>query len=191
MANIFSRQSGTEGFTLIELLVVIAIIAILAATVILSLDGGTGNASKSRVQLGVSSMRSIAFAEVVTSSTLSGQTLCNNMWGKVSGEKSDWEWGSAHQCEEGDLIAASGLTAASARSRSGKNAISGELCCHAKGKLWVIWGALPGADGRSTTSPAKTGNDVYCADSKGFLGELDLSVAANLNTASGKAECEP
>ena len=172
---------------MIELLIVIAIIGILAGTVILALSSRTGDANKSRTKLGVSSMRTLAFAEVAITPTVSGQTLCNTIYGKVSGEKSGWEWNDKHQCVEGDLIANTGLAKSGARSRSSKDAAAGELCCHAQGTKWVLWGAFQEADGKAS---GKTEKDIYCADSKGFLGEVDLSVATNLNTASG-AECQP
>lgn len=184
-------KSEDKGFTLIELLIVIAIIGVLAATVVVSLGSQTNSATAGSVKLGVSSLRTLALVEVTTEgSSLTGKKLCNNIYGDVSGEKGAWEWTKTRQCGEGDLIANNGFTEAAARGSSA-DAKAGEICCHAEDKKWVIWGALPGADGKSTTSPAKTGNDVYCADSNGFLGELDLSVAANLNTASGKAECKP
>ncbi len=187
-----SGKSGDKGFTLIELLIVIAIIGVLAATVLVSLGSQTNSASSGSVKLGVSSLRTLALVEVtIESSKLTGQKLCNNIYEDVSGEKGAWEWTEIRQCEDGDLIASGGFTSSSASGRaSGENAKAGEICCHAKDKKWVVWGALPDADGRNT-SPAKTGKDVYCADSNGFLGELDLSVAANLNTAAGKAECRP
>ena len=57
----------------------------------------------------------------------------------------------------------------------------GDLCCAASGSNWVIWGALSGADGHNSSTPGaaggtgtNTGKDVYCADSAGFLGEVDL-----------------
>ena len=188
---VFCQRWGYKGFTLIELLVVIAIIGILAATVVLSLGGGTGNAGKSRTKLGVSSIRTLAFAEVTTKgSTLSGDALCKTIFGKVSGEKVGWEWSGTHQCVEGDLIANTGFTANGARSNTSADATAGEICCHAKGKDWVVWGALPEADGRSATSPAKTDPDIYCADSKGFLGELSLHTTTNLTTTTAKVACQ-
>ena len=187
----FSVKGGDKGFTLIELLVVIAIIGILAATVVLSLGSGTGDAGKSRTKLGVSSLRTLAYAEVTKEgSSLSGQTLCDTIYGKVSGEKTGWQWSGTRQCNEGALIAASGFTKKSTTNRqSTVDATTGEICCHAKAKDWVVWGALPDTDGNGS---GKTTKDIYCADSNGFLGELDLSTpATNLNTASGKAECKP
>ena len=188
MVTMFNVKSGSKGFTLIELLIVIAIIGVLAATVVVSLGSQTQKAGSGSAKLGVSSLRTLALVEVTTEGlSLSGQKLCDNIYEDVSGEKASWEWTKTRHCERDDLIAGTGLAAANARGSSSA-AKAGEICCHAKDKKWVIWGALPGADGRAS---GKTKNDIYCADSKGFLGELDLSVATNLNTAASKAECRP
>ena len=187
MKNLLQKKSHiSKGFTLIELLIVIAIIGVLAATVIVSIGSQTGSASKSRTKLGVSSVRTLAFAETAVNTRLSGQGLCDMTYPKISGEKEDWEWTKSRQCDEGDLIGASGLAAASARG-SAKDAVAGEICCHASGGRWVIWSALPDADGSGT---GKTGKDIYCADSNGFLGELDLTTASNLRTNSNNAKCQ-
>ena len=187
--TMFSVKGGDKGFTLIELLVVIAIIGILAATVVLSLGSRTGDAGESRVKLGVSSMRTLAYAEVIQEgSSLSGQNLCNNIYEDLSGDRANWQWTKVRQCNEGHLIAAAGLTKAASRGSSA-DAVVGELCCHAKGEEWVVWGALSDADGSGS---GKTVKDIYCADSNNFVGELDLSTpTTNLNTATGKAECKP
>ena len=175
-----------KGFTLIELLIVIAIIGVLAATVIVSVGSQTGKASKSRTRLGVSSVRTLAFAKAAERSGFSGQEMCNSIYKEISGEKNDWEWTKSRQCNEGDLISTSGLATASARSSS-KAAVAGEICCHASGGKWVIWSALPDADGHGS---GKTKNDIYCADSNGFLGEMDLVTSANLNTSGSNAKCQ-
>ena len=57
------------------------------------------------------------------------------------------------------------------------NIPAGAICCATSGSDWMIWGLLPGADGGETN---KTLDDVYCADSKQFLGDLDISDANNL-----------
>lgn len=185
-------KSEDEGFTLIELLIVIAIIGVLAATVVVSLGSQTNRASGGSVKLGVSSLRTLALVEATTEgSSLTGQILCNNIYGDVSGEKSTWEWTGSRQCDEGDLIADDDFTEKGTGTRSsGADAKAGEICCHAKAKKWVIWGALPEADGNKSTSPAKTGNDIYCADSNGFLGELSLHTTANLDTSGTNAKCK-
>lgn len=170
------KHSNSKGFTLIELLVVLAIIGVLAATVIISIASQTGKTSKASAKLGVSSVRTLAFAEVATNTRLSGSTLCNNIYKKISGEKSDWEWTGSNTCSRGDLIDGTGIVV-----NDGK-----QICCHAIGGNWVLWTTLPDADGSSNN---KTVKDVYCADSNGFLGELDLSRSANLKTG-GSAKCE-
>ncbi|MCY4577257.1 MAG: type II secretion system protein [Candidatus Kaiserbacteria bacterium] len=159
------QKNAVGGFTLIELLIVIAIIGVLAATVLVVLGSQTNSATEGSVRLSVSSMRTLAYSEVAINTKLSGQALCNGIYGRVSGEKDGWEWTNTRTCEQGDLIAASGLTQAAARS-SNANAAAGEICCFSSNTDWVIWGALPTADGTGATE-----DDIYCADSKGFLGK--------------------
>ena len=182
-------KGGDKGFTLIELLIVIAIIGVLAATVVVSLGSQTDKATSGSIKLGLSSLRTLAHVEVTTEgSSLSGGDLCDGIYEQVSGEKGTWEWNGSRQCAEGALITGAGFTLKTTTNRqSTENAKGGEMCCHAKATKWVVWAALPGADGSDS---GKGDNDIYCADSKGFLGELDLSTATNLQTDTGNAKCK-
>ena len=172
--NLDTNQN--KGFTLIELLIVIAIIAVLATTIVISISSQTGKTSRASAKLGVSSARTLAFAEIATNTRLSGDTLCDNIYKKISGEKSDWEWTGNNTCSRGDLIDGTGIVVDD----------SNQICCHARGGNWVLWTTLPDADGSGN---GKTAKDIYCADSNGFLGELDLSVSAKLKTGSS-AKCQ-
>ncbi len=166
MKNYYRKNlNSSKGFTLIELLIVIAIIGVLATTVIVSIGTQTGNAGKSSAKLGVSSIRTLAFAETAINTNLTGDTLCDNIYEKISGQKDSWDkWDGSAVCAKGDLIGTSGL-------KSGVSA--GEICCYANRGKWVVWGALPDADGTGGS-----GNDIYCTDYNGFLGSLNGSPAS-------------
>ena len=171
----FNKKNTKKGFTLIELLIVIAIIGVLAATVVISLGNQTGKAKDGSVKSGVSSLRASAItAANVDSKT--GSAICDDIHEKLSADKTAWSWtGSGVVCSRNDLTAQSGNTTAGDK---------GALCCDAVGSNWVVWGALSTADGHlsnttGTGSPtgaaSATPNDIYCADSAGFLGEVDLA----------------
>ena len=166
MKNYYRKNlNSNKGFTLIELLIVIAIIGVLAATVIVSIGSQTENAGKSSAKLGVSSIRTLAFAETAINTRLTGDTLCDNIYKKISGQKDSWDkWDGSNVCEKGDLIDRNGLKT---------NVSAGEICCYADSGKWIVWGALPDADG--TRGSAK---DIYCTDYKGFLGSLNGSPAS-------------
>ena len=175
MKNFYRKNlNGNKGFTLIELLIVIAIIGVLATTVIVSIGSQTGNAGKSSAKLGVSSIRTLAFAETALNTNLTGGTLCNNIYKQISGQKDSWaKWKGTNVCGKGDLVGASGL-------QSGVSA--GEICCYANRGKWIVWGALPDADGTGSG-----GNDIYCTDYKGFLGSLNGSPAS---TSGSNPRCK-
>ena len=166
--EILIRTQRSKGFTLIELLIVIAIIGVLAATVIVSLGSQTDKATLGSVMSSVSSLRTMAMAHTLDG--LTGTGLCDEIYKNMSGEKDGWTWdGKGTRCRHDTLVGASGL-------QVGKEA--GEICCHANSSgKWVIWSALPTADGT-----ANSGKDIYCADSKGFLGDL----AANASNNTGR-----
>ena len=172
----YNKENTKKGFTLIELLIVIAIIGVLAATVVISLGNQTGKAKDGSVKSGVSSLR----ASAITAANVdgkAGQEICDQVYDKISADKSAWTWDktpSTGMCDRNDLTGQNGNTTAGDK---------GALCCDAVGSDWVVWGALSTADGHGgnlTGSQAPSGtpstkpNDVYCADSAGFLGEVDL-----------------
>lgn len=185
-------RENRKGFTLIELLIVIAIIGVLAATVVVSLGSQSDNATKGSVKLGVSSLRTVATIHALEGKT--GQALCNEIYKNVSGEKTDWEWTGSRQCTNGDLVDTGGLTSSTnAQRASSEDAVAGELCCYADGDKWVIWSALPEADGYNAGNRNNITPDIYCTDSNGFLGELDAQISGNRQpntTGSGNAKCK-
>ena len=157
--NMFNRKNKERGFTLIELLIVIAIIGVLAATVVVSLGNQTENAQDSSVKIGVASLRNLATASVSEGKvdgkeikpSESGKTLCNLMRGEVSGGKTAWDWKPTVDCKANDA------------------ATAGEICCSSPSKTeWVVWADL------AKTNSTGTEDYVYCADHKGFAGELVL-----------------
>ena len=184
-------KNNEQGFTLIELLIVIAVIGVLAATVLLSLGNQTENARTASVKASVSGIRTAALAEALGDS-IPDDGICDGLFGKVSGEKDDWDWDATNHCDLVDtVIVGTGVIAGDA----------GDLCCASintganKGN-WVVWSVLPTADGSDGT--AATGNqarkstpdtggdtereaDIYCTDSSGFMGELDLADLDHLN----------
>lgn len=150
------HNSNKRGFTLIELLIVIAIIGVLAATVVVSLGSQTDKAQQGSVKIGVSSIRNLATIAVVegkgtiagTETPLAGSDkVCEVIYDQVSGEKNDWTWKGATECAADDVNT------------------GGEICCASKitnGKWeWVLWGAAEDTD-------------LYCADSTGFAGNVEI-----------------
>ena len=186
-----------RGFTLIELLIVIAIVGILASGVIVSIGNQTGRARDASVKKGVSSLR----VPAITATDVDGKTgvnICNEVYDKVSGEKDDWYWSAGTMCNRDTLVDANGLTATGQTATTG--GIDGDLCCMASGTKWVVWGGLDGADGFGTNSNGKaadnsvnkSADDIYCADSNGFLGNVNLAKAVTslLKTGSDIFKCE-
>ena len=175
----------TKGFTLIELLIVIAIIGVLAGTVIVSLGSQTNKASEGVVKQGVSTLRTAATVEALNFKKGDpAAKVCDELYDKVSGEKDGWHWDGSRHCRGGALISTSGFTAAGATPRAAGIAAAkaGEICCHSQNEKWVLWGALPDADGRRKNNATANNEDIYCADHKGFLGELEV-LEANGSTA--------
>ena len=184
-----------RGFTLIELLIVIAIIGVLAATVVVSLGSKTDDAKGNTVKIGISSIRTLASTEVA-SGIPGGENVCNRIYSKISADKEKWPWkGTALAAIVDDANTDADETATATDGacnprEGGRESIydgagglvggrlPGDMCCASDASHnWVVWGLLPGADGGAS---GKTGKDVYCADSKQFLGDLDMSVATNL-----------
>ena len=161
-----------RGFTLVELLIVIAIIGVLASVAIVSLGSKTENAEDATVQSGVSSLRASAIT-AVNMGEKTGVAICNTIYDKISAEKSGWFWKSSTMCARNTLVGVNGLV----------SGVGGDLCCYADGSDWAIWGGLSGADGfganTAGASPdtTKAKSDVYCADSSGYLGEVDLAAS--------------
>lgn len=157
----FNRKNKERGFTLIELLIVIAIIGVLAATVVVSLGGQTESAQDGSVKIGVSSVRNLATVAVVEGEINGTQiadtgtnTLCDLMWAEVSGDKKGWTWNGTNECKANDADS------------------NGEICCSSPKKdEWVIWADQSAAD------------TVYCADSSGFAGEVDIKSEAASKTS--------
>ena len=186
-----------KGFTLIELLIVIAIVGVLAATVVISLGNQTGAARDASVKRGVSSLRvtTITAADI---NDKTGVNICNEAYDQVSGEKDEWYWSTGTMCNRDTLVDGSGLTATGQTATTG--GVDGDLCCMASGTKWVIWGGLDKSDGFGNNSNGKAADnaankaadDVYCADSTGFLGTVDLakSTTSLLTSASPTYKCE-
>ena len=181
----FNINNKERGFTLIELLIVIAIIGVLAATVVVSLGSQTDKAQEGSIKLGISSIRNVATVAVTEggvpnpnySSTAAANSpnskeklpldtngVCPLIYEQVSGEKGGWTWGSLGTDKTKKCTADS------------SDAI-GEVCCASSNKKWVIWAKLTTGD--RTSTPKAT---VYCADSVGFAGEIDLKAAVTSST---------
>ena len=184
-----NENNTKKGFTLIELLIVIAIIGVLAATVVISVGDRAGLARETTVKLGVSGIRSLASAEVASPTEgvpLSADLLCDNIYPKVSGEKTGWHWDSDDSCTDRKALTKS----------DGKDGIDGEICCSAVGKEWVVWGALEkGVDGHGSGGTGDAA-DIYCADSAGFLGTVkvkttDASGPTTTSVEDGAAAASP
>ena len=183
-----------KGFTLVELLVVIAIIGVLATTVVISLGNQTGKARDSSVKKGVSTLRTplIVAADI---DSKSGVNICNEAYDQVSGDKDGWYWSRGTMCNRDTLVAANSLTATGSSATTG--GVDGDLCCYANGSKWVVWGGLSDADGFGANVPSQNSAvltnpkmDVFCADSSGFLGEVDLGNTNDNVAIPGKANCQ-
>ena len=114
-----------SGFTLIELLIVIAIIGILAGTVLISVGGKTDQAKDQRTKIGVSSIRTLAFAAALDGNS----DICNKAFSEISADTTGWTWNGTAKCKANDADS------------------DGEICCSANsGGKWVVWGKLSTAD---------------------------------------------
>ena len=162
---------------MIELLIVIAIIGVLAATVVVSLGSQTESAQDGSVKIGVSSVRNLATVAAVEGK-VDGKdidttnTLCDLVWKKVSGEKDGWIWNGKNECNANSATK------------------SGHICCSSPSKeKWVIWAKI--------NETVKNGNvdesQVYCADSSGFAGKVNVHSEADSKTSveEGKAGAIP
>ena len=129
-----------KGFTLIELLIVIAIIGILAGIVITSIGDETDRASNAVVQLNVSTLRTLAVKEQISSTRPIGTAICTNV-------NSSWKNGNF----------ASNTHHLLPHNVSINNV--GNIYCKAASKRWVIWGVI------LKGSAAK----AFCTDSLGNL----------------------
>ena len=144
-------KNKNGGFTLVELLIVIAIIGVLAATVVVSLGSQTNEARKGSVKIGVSSIRNLATVTVVEG--VKGSSVCDDIYPKVSGEKSGWDWGDGGNTQATLCLA----------NEAGGN---GEICCAGDKEKWVVWGQ-------------GDAGEVYCADSDGYAGSFALLAGGN------------
>ena len=151
------KITTTAGFTLIELLITIAIIGVLAATVVVSLGSQTDNAKEASIKLGVSSVRTLAFAEQIKDVKHVDQALCKNIHEDVSASKTGWTWQSTGN---GTTCTGAGTTGADK---------DGEVCCHSAAKVWVVWGKI-------------SDTEMYCADSTSFVGKVTRGTPANTAT---------
>ena len=129
-----------KGFTLIELLIVIAIIGILAGIVITSIGDETDRASNAVVQLNVSTLRTLAVKEQISSPAPTNQAICTNV---------NTSWKNGEFAEDTYNLSLNNINAANA----------GNIYCKSTNKKWVIWGII--LDG---TTPR-----AFCTDSTGNL----------------------
>ena len=182
--NMFNIKNKERGFTLIELLIVIAIIGVLAATVVVSLGSQTDKAQEGSIKLGISSIRNVATVAVTEggvpnpdydAAAVSGSTsveklplktpgVCPLIYEQVSGEKGGWSWGSKGADKK-------------VKCKADDSDAIGEVCCASSGKKWVLWAKLTTGD-RTSAPTAK----VYCADSVGFAGEVQLKTTVANST---------
>ena len=130
-----------KGFTLIELLIVIAIIGILAGIVITSIGDETDRASNAVVQLNVSTLRTLAVKEQISSPAPTNQAICTNV---------NTSWKNGNFASTNYNATASFILAQSA----------GKIFCKSSGKKWVIWGII-----LDDTGAGK----AFCTDSLGDL----------------------
>ena len=129
-----------KGFTLIELLIVIAIIGILAGIVITSIGDETDRASNAVVQLNVSTLRTLAVKEQISSPAPSNKTICINV--NTSWKNGDFAETDYHSS---DNFVSTGNV--------------GNIYCKSSGKKWLIYGIiLNGTNARA-----------FCTDSLGSL----------------------
>ena len=129
-----------KGFTLIELLIVIAIIGILAGIVITSIGDETDRASNAVVQLNVSTLRTLAVKEQISSTTPTGSRICTN----VNASWKNGSFGSLSYTTTSNFVSAANV---------------GNVYCKSWGKRWLIYGViLNGATAQA-----------FCTDSLGNL----------------------
>ena len=135
-----------KGFTLIELLIVIAIIGILAGIVITSIGDETDRASNAVVQLNVSTLRTLAVKEQISSTAPIGVRICLNV--NVSWKNGSFAVAGANPnvsyTSTGDFITTGNV---------------GKIYCKADDKRWLIYGVIL----NGTTAQA------FCTDSLGNL----------------------
>ena len=136
-----------KGFTLIELLIVIAIIGILAGIVITSIGDETDRASNAVVQLNVSTLRTLAVKEQITSTAPNDQEICTN----VAASWKNGEFAETTYNVTTDFV---------------DEANVGNIYCKSNDKKWVIYGII--LDG---TTP-----EAFCTDSLGNLEDSLSSV---------------
>ena len=190
------HKNINKGFTLIELLIVIAIIGVLAATVVVSLGSKTDDAKEKTLKIGVSSIRTLASSEVATG-VPAGKNVCNIIYSKISADKENWPWKGAqaaytddkgtpdNAADDVEVDAVDGIPCSPRVNEKGifangatlqADRLDGDICCATNATHdWMIWGKLP---------TDTEGYDVYCADSKQFLGELKASDANTLPAGS-------
>ena len=113
-----------KGFTLIELLIVIAIIGILAGIVITSIGDETDRASNAVVQLNVSTLRTLAVKEQISSPPPTNQSICTNV-------NASWKNGSFAYTQSYNV-----------RTSNISPANAGNVYCRSSGKRWLIYGVL-------------------------------------------------
>ena len=151
-----------KGFTLIELLIVIAIIGILAGIVITSIGDETDRASNAVVQLNVSTLRTLAVKEQISTSPPTNQAICTN----VAASWKNGTFGSTSYNNTNTNIAAGNI---------------GKVYCRSNGKRWTIWGITLNSDG---TTP-----EAFCTDSLGNLKTLSLSTSGNIAKSATTFSC--
>ena len=131
-----------KGFTLIELLIVIAIIGILAGIVITSIGDETDRASNAVVQLNVSTLRTLAVKEQISSPAPTGTRICTN----VNTSWKNGSFGSNIYNITTDLVLPANV---------------GKVFCKSNGKRWLIYGVILSSNGTSV--------QAFCTDSLGNL----------------------
>ena len=136
-----------KGFTLIELLIVIAIIGILAGIVITSIGDETDRASNAVVQLNVSTLRTLAVKEQISSPAPTGVRICLN----VNTSWKNGDFAATSYISTNDFIEVGNV---------------GNVYCKSSAKKWVIYGII--LDGATPKA--------FCTDSLGNLENATTSI---------------